>query len=188
MHSNLNTTIKAYFKLSPSELDNYVRKTDLESELGEYVKEAPTDGFTYGRRDKQWVELEASAVRNLRLRWGTADKEVLNGDDIVSLEKRADMYQEGKDTYVKILTIPVVQDSYIWLCCSRKIVGVECELSEGYMGPWDYQLIKGKDTPDSNTVLGADGVPYYCYRTTDKLSAGHTWTILVTMNAHRESD
>ncbi len=192
MQNNLVTTIKAYYKLSPDELSNYVRKSDLSTELENYVKEAPTDGFTYGRRDKQWVELEASAVRNIRLRWGTSRNAVLNNDSIVSLENRKDLdtqyYKEGDDVFTYMPTVSVPEDSYVWLCCSRKIVGVKCEIGEGYLGPWDYKLVPGADTPDSSTVIGADGLPYYCYRTDSMLSAGHTWKLFVEIKVHKESD
>lgn len=200
MQNNLSTTIKAYFKLSPSELDNYVKKVDLDTELKDYVKEAPTDGFTYGRRDKQWVELEASAVRNTRLRWGTSIKEIFKSygvpdyepeDDVTTLPFRADLYQSGKDTYIKVLNISVPVDSYVWVCCSHKVINIQCQYSggidgnsggESIAGIWDYQLIPDK------TVTGSDGVPYYCYRTSDMLSAGNNWTLIVEVNAHKESD
>lgn len=183
MQNNLRTTISAYVKLSPSELDKYVKRADLDTELADYVKEAPADGFTYGRKDKQWVELEASAVRNIRIRWGTSKKPVLDGEDIVGeLISRDDIYQEGADVYTKTMTINVAEDSYVWFCCSRRILAIYCELSEGYMGPWDYQLI-----PDG-TVMGTDGVAYYCYRTESMLSAGHSWKTLVKIKAHRDSD
>ncbi len=184
MQNNLHTTIKAYVKLSPSVLSNYVESEDLKKQLQDYVKEAPTDGFTYGRRNKEWVELEATAVRNVRLRWGTSIKEIFTSgsDDITNLEFRQDIYKEGQDKYVLRKSLPVTSNSYGWICCSHKILSIQCKLGEGYMGPWDSEL-----TP-KETVMGADGVPYYCYRTVDKLGSGHSWELLIEIDAHKESD
>lgn len=201
MRNNLHTTIKAYTKISPSLFENYVKTEDLNKQLADYVKEAPTDGFTYGRRNKEWVELEASAVRNVRLRWGTSKKEkfisygeegYLPEDDVTLLPYRTDIYKEGQKVYTKILTIPVAEDSYVWVCCSHKILRIQCELNgelDGKPGGpsaiaevWDYSMI-----PDT-TVTGSDGVPYYCYRTNDMLGAGHTWILVLEINAHKESD
>ena len=189
MQNNLHTTIKAYVKLSPSVLSNYVETEDLKKQLQDYVKEAPTDGFTYGRRNKEWVELEATAVRNVRLRWGTSLKETFalvegqtGSDDITNLEFRQDIYKEGQDKYIIRKSLPITSRGYGWVCCSHKILSIQCDLGGGYMGPWDYEPIP------EETVTGADGIPYYCYRTVDILSAGYSWELLIEINAHKESD
>lgn len=62
--NNLKATIKAYQKISPSILGNYVTKDNLSEELSNYVTEAPVDSNVYARKDKAWVEIDTRFADN----------------------------------------------------------------------------------------------------------------------------
>ena len=55
--SDLKMTLKAYQKVSPSILSDYVTKTELNTQLEDYVTEAPNDNKEYARKNKGWVEI-----------------------------------------------------------------------------------------------------------------------------------
>ena len=181
MENRLRTTISAYMKVSSAELNNYVRRDSLDTELKDYVKEAPDDGFTYARRNKHWIELEDSVVRNLRLICGASTKEQLDGTEIVNLGPAQDVYQEGKDTYTMIVSIPALkEDSYVWVCCSREVVSIGCQVPGSHAIPWIYSQVP------ATTVRGDDGAYYYCYRTNEQLQKDASWYLIITMKAHKD--
>ena len=79
--NNLKATIKAYQKISPSILNNYVTKNDLSEELSNYVTEAPVDSNVYARKDKAWVEIDARfADNNAYLIYGSNTSAILTSE------------------------------------------------------------------------------------------------------------
>ena len=91
--SKLKTTLRAYKKVSPSILEDYVKKEDLETTLENYVTEAPTDGKIYGRKDKAWIALkEAAALSENMVFYGSNNQlQIDTEEEVFNLDNYATM-------------------------------------------------------------------------------------------------
>lgn len=49
--------LKAYQKVTPSILEDYVTQEQLNTKLEDYVTEAPVDDKLYARKNKTWADI-----------------------------------------------------------------------------------------------------------------------------------
>lgn len=104
MQMNLNTTLKAYPKISPSILKDY-------------VTEAPADGKTYGRKNKQWVPIMDNTIL---VYFGASTEEIMTSDILENLSKKA----LPTDTNSTGVIIANNEPSYLWLCSTFPVESI----------------------------------------------------------------
>lgn len=152
--SNLKMTLKAYQKVSPSTLGNYITKDDLELILKDYVTEAPADGNTYGRKGKDWTELKDSSIVNpILLYYGATQTLVV---DYTILNQIADQNSITLDGTIQNYTVNINTNinSYIWFCSTQPIKRIVDPQTN-----WACDFIKQK-----NEVIDQNNNSFYCYR------------------------
>lgn len=164
MQMNLKTTIKAYPKLSPSILNNY-------------VTEAPLDGKTYARRKGQWVDILPSDILILT---GYSyfnmltSSEIFNDEDTdYILDLKNIKYTTLNITTKKEVTnieIPENDHGYCWICSTVPLNSITIDFGTGEM-TIDYSKQKNnvvvKIPEDSGTSFSGEQVSFYCYVTED---------------------
>lgn len=177
MQMNLKTTLKAFPKLSPSILENYVTKTELEEKqyidsdilsntLLSYVREVDNgDPSTiYGRQDGKWVPVvEMPESTSGILCWGMLDSPFVNDMNFLKLhrkcfingveEYRVEDRSDENGFFYFISTSPILQvmsDSN--LCYKQPLVELPA-LCIDYMGKhlnfFCYRTTKLIASPDS---------------------------------------
>lgn len=161
MRFNLSAKVNTYPKISPSALINC-------------VTEAPLDNNLYGRKDKEWVEIEQCKCRKekIQIYCGESDKTILeNFSDMESLP----VYKEflSANTYeIYINNYELSQVGYFWICCNFKVSEIYCP-NVGKDLACYYTDNEGKIIKDNY------GMEYYCYRLKYKLIADHPWNFKV---------
>lgn len=150
MQMNLNTTMKAYPKLSDSVLKDYVTKENLSN----YVTDVEVDGIMYGRKDKEWVPIDM-AFEDIYLYYGVSSKDTLSEvADIKALDSKTKL--DSKTTSYE-LDYDQEVPGFLYICMTRKCKNIK------WMGiKWDYaelDPIKEENTPYT----------YFCYRSTSQL-------------------
>lgn len=158
MQFNLNTTIKAYQKLSPSLLVNY-------------VQEAPTDGKVYGRKDRQWVKLYPD---NIMVLYGTTKYSTISLDMMESFKVVNNLDYKDQTFNLKLETLDdgSCEGEYIWFCASVPISSI-IQTNVGL--PIDYEKQEDTLQLDDNTLI-------YCYRTSTPLLPD-IWQFTITLDA-----
>lgn len=160
--SKLKTTLRAYKKVSPSILEDYVKKEDLETTLENYVTEAPTDGKIYGRKDKAWIALkEAVALSENMVFYGSNNQlQIDTEEEIFNLDNYATM-AAGATSYT--VNYNQAENGYLWIVCTAPIKSILW----GAMG-----LIADYVEQQAQIISKADpNISYWCYRIRDELVA-----------------
>ena len=163
--SKLTMTIRAYQKVSPSALSNYITRDQLEEELNNYVTEAPEDGKIYARQDKQWSELQKEAqAQDTLLIFGSNSTLTLDANLLDKLDRK---YNLGKDPKSFDIDYTMTEQGYFWICTNNELKNIR----DGNLG-WSADFIKQKN------MIEYDNQFFYCYSITDELIAWN-WKFIV---------
>ena len=168
MYFNLKTSLKAYPKISPSILENYVTKdelsqkdyvnhTDLNTILADFVRdvEVENDGIIYGRQKGKWVPVVAiKEQENGIICWGMNTSQTLTADGLMALNRQIAI----KDVNEYLVEYIPTVNSYYWFASTIPIRGVIANNGLEYLQP----IIES--TP---ITIEYNGSPllFYCYRT-----------------------
>ena len=172
---NLRTTLKAYPKMSPSILSNYVTKDELQeknyvthSELNEtlkdFVKEVvnPEPMAIYGRQNGEWISiLSLPEVIDSVLCYGTVSDSILNAEELLTLN-RFGVAEKCKEYLIEY---EPTKAGFFWFCCTDEIAEVIADNGLKYR----LGIIKQPDTLE--VIMQGKKVNFYCYRTVNKLVA-----------------
>lgn len=167
---NLKTTLKAYPKLSPSILNDYVTKDSLDTTLEDYttkeflgttldnyVEEAPVDNKPYARKDESWVPIKDEALSVAKTIFYGSNKELQldNESEILELQNKITLVAEEK-SYV--INYNQTEEGYLWIVCTDPISSIALG---GVMADYEQQI----------AVIGSNNsnAKYYCYRIRDML-------------------
>lgn len=169
MQINLKTTLRAYPKVSPSILSNYVTKEDLESRhyidpdmlnsvLQDFVKDVDINGdnIVFGRIRGQWVPVvdipqQASGI----MCWGMLSTPSLSADQMMKCLSRQN-FLVGVNEY-SVEHTPT-ENGYFWFTSTTPIKQVIADSGLSYK----------QDVVETNPVsIEYKGQPltFYCYRT-----------------------
>lgn len=169
---NLKTTLKAYPKLSPSILNDYVTKDSLDTTLEDYttkeflgttldnyVEEAPVDNKPYARKDESWVPIKDEALFVAKTIFYGSNKELQldNEAEILELQNKITLVAEEK-SYV--INYNQTEEGYLWIVCTDPISSITLG-TMGVMADYEQQIaVIESDNSDAK---------YYCYRIRDML-------------------
>lgn len=184
MQMNLKTTLRAFPKVSPSILQDYVTKDDLNNQLENYptseeltstlenyVTEAPADNNVYGRENKDWVQLEQDVKKvSKQLYFGeSAENQLDSEQEILNLPGSATI-DANASTY--LLNYDQFSQGYMWIVCTSPLKSIIW----GTMGlVADYIEQQAKITGD----CASDNITYYCYRIREELTPGQQLYLLM---------
>lgn len=154
MRSNLKTVLSAYTRVTSEVLDGY-------------VTEAPADGNTYGRKDKQWVQLSDESDY-FTFTVGGLDKEKIEVNDLTNLGQALNPTSSKFDVSFDLKT-----DSYVWFCSTKAV---------DYIAQVGGLEIDYETTPiELIKTTGNKSTKWYCYRSTQQLLSGH-WNLTIKLS------
>ena len=165
---NLRTTLRAYPKVSPSilsnyvtrnELDNYVTHSELENLLKGFVREGKDlDPATiYGMKNGQWVPVVSvpDDMLNVLCYGMLPDNNFIDSPELVELNRLG--MSEG--CYEYRIEYEPRRSGYFWFCSTSEIKEVTADMGLEYKQP----LLQQPDKVD--VIMGGDKISFYCYRT-----------------------
>ena len=170
MQFNLKTTLKAYPKLSPSILENYVTKEQFDATvetlvdydslntiLQDFVTDVEVEGtnIIYGRVKGQWVPVVdiPEQVAGI-VCWGMINSTTLNAQQLLELSRQN--FLNGVNEY-SVENTPT-ENGYFWFASTSPIKCIVADNGLTYRQPI---------TEGSNVTIEYKGQPltFYCYRT-----------------------
>ena len=172
---NLKTKLKAYPRVSPSILSNYVSKEELEAKdyvthselnaiLSKFVTEVenPDPAVVYGRQNGEWVSLlSLPEVVDDVLCYGMIGDSRLNPEELLTLNRLG----VSRSCREYLIDYEPTKNGFFWFCCTEEIREVIADNGLQYR----LGVIK---QPDKLLVeFQGELVEFYCYRTNSKLVA-----------------
>ena len=165
---NLKTTLRAYPKLSPSILSNYVTKDELgdyvtHSELTDVLKGFVRKGINldpstiYGLKNGEWVPVLSvpEDMINVLCYGMLPDNDMIDSPEIVQLNRLG--LENG--CYEYRIEYEPTRSGYFWFCSTAEIKEITADTGLQYRQPVIQQ-------PDKvEVVMGGDKISFYCYRT-----------------------
>lgn len=169
MQFNLKTTLTAFPKLSPSILENYVTKdeldqkdyvshTELSTILLDFVKEVETDGTSvvYGRVKGAWVPVvdipeQASGI----MCWGMINSDILSAEQLFNELKRQN-FLSGVNEY-SVEDTPT-SNGYFWFASTSPI---KCVIADNGL-KYKQNVV---ECPDVCITYKGENLTFHCYRT-----------------------
>ena len=175
MQLNLKTTLRAFPKLSPSILENYVSKEELEAKdyvnhtelkqsvtnitnmMSDFVKDVSDDdsGIIYGRQKGKWVPvININESTNGIICWGINSAPTITPEVLLSLHRQ--MTINNTDEY--LVEEAPSQNGYFWFASTSPIRYVTA----------NNGLEFKQGLTDATTLIiqyNGSSVLFYCYRT-----------------------
>ena len=170
MQFNLKTTLKAFSKLSPSILENYVTKEQFDATvetlvdydslniiLQDFVTDVEIEGTDtiYGRVKGQWIPVVdiPEQVAGI-ICWGIINSATLDAQQLLGLSRQN--FLNGVNEY-SVENTPT-ENGYFWFASTSPI---KCIVADNGL------MYKQPVTESSNITIEYKGQPltFYCYRT-----------------------
>lgn len=165
---NLKTTLRAYAKVSPSilsnyvtrdELDNYVTHSELEVILRQFVREGENldPAVIYGRKNGEWVPVLSvpDEMTNVLCYGMLPDNDFIDSAELVQLNRLG--IENG--CYEYLIEYEPTKNGYFWFCSTAEIKEITADMGLEYKQP----VLQQPDKVD--VLMGGDKLSFYCYRT-----------------------